>query len=80
MFKIGAILAAVFAVAWLAVPQFRASLIVLAPFAIFAICPLAMLIGMYGMHAMGRGAAKRHPDCCSGHAESSTGKGKAPVT
>lgn len=80
MLKIGAILAAVFAVAWFAFPNVRASLIVIAPFALVAICPLAMLGGMYGMHRMGRGETKQHPDCCAGHTGSSAGKEKETVT
>lgn len=74
--KIGAILIAVFVAGWFVFPNVRASLIVIAPFALIAICPLAMLGGMYGMHRMGRGGTKHGSDCCAGHVEPAAGKEK----
>lgn len=80
MLKIGVILAAAFAVAWFAIPNVRTTLVWAAPFAVFLICPIAMLLGMYGMHRMGRGETKQHADCCASHPGASVGKEKETVT
>lgn len=80
MLKIGAILAAVFAVAWFAFPQVHTALLGAAPFAVFLICPLAMLLGGYGMHRMSRGETQHHADCCAEHAAPSAGKKKETGT
>jgi uncharacterized membrane protein len=49
MLKIGVILAALLAGGYFAFPKFRPVVIGLAPFALFALCPLAMMFGMRGM-------------------------------
>lgn len=46
MLKVGAILAGVLAVGFFAFPQFRPIIIGLAPFALFALCPLSMIFMM----------------------------------
>lgn len=49
MLKIGIALAIPLAVGFIAFPQFRTAILGLAPFALFALCPLGMLFGMSGM-------------------------------
>ena len=49
MFKIGGVLAVLLAGGYFVFPQFRPALIGLAPFALFALCPLAMIFGIRGM-------------------------------
>jgi len=60
MFKIGIPIAGVLLLGYVTFPQFRVALAGLAPFAFFAICPLAMLFGMWGMKG------KRTDNACSG--------------
>lgn len=49
MLKIGLALGAVLIVGAIAFPQFRPAIIGLAPFALFALCPLGMIFGMSAM-------------------------------
>lgn len=49
MLKIGAVIAVPMAIGFVAFPQFRATIASLAPFALFALCPIGMLFGMKGM-------------------------------
>lgn len=49
MLKIGVTIAIIFAAGFFAFPQFRPAIIGIAPFALFAICPIAMFFGMKGM-------------------------------
>ena len=49
MLKIGGVLVALLVGGFVAFPQFRPTIIGLAPFALFALCPLAMIFGMRGM-------------------------------
>jgi len=49
MLKIGGIIALVIALGAIALPQFRSTIIGLAPLAIFALCPLSMIFMMKGM-------------------------------
>lgn len=48
MLKIGVVIAVPMAIGFVAFPQFRATIVSLAPFALFALCPLGMLFGMKG--------------------------------
>lgn len=57
MLKIALWIGIPFGLGLLIFPQFRASLAGLAPFAIVAICPLAMIFGMRGM-GLGGGKEK----------------------
>lgn len=50
MSKIGGVLAVLLAVGFVAFPQFRPVIIGLAPFALFALCPLSMIFMMVGMN------------------------------
>ncbi len=50
MLKIGAVLAVILVVGAILFPQFRATIISLAPLALFAICPLSMIFCMKGMN------------------------------
>lgn len=43
MLKIGAVIAVPMAIGFVAFPQFRVAILGLAPFALFALCPLSML-------------------------------------
>lgn len=68
MFKIGVIIGAILLAGWLFVPQARPALIVAAPFALFALCPLAMVFGMRGMNMKGthsEGAGSTGEQCTS---------------
>lgn len=49
MLKIGGVIAVVGLLGFIFVPQLRVAIIGLAPFALFALCPLGMLFGMAGM-------------------------------
>ena len=49
MLKIGGVLAVLIIIGAIAFPQFRPAIISLAPFALFALCPLGMMFGMKGM-------------------------------
>lgn len=55
MLKIGAVLVGVLAIGFFAFPQFRPIIISIAPFAIFALCPLSMIF-MMGMNKKQDGA------------------------
>jgi len=46
MLKIGAIIVIPLAIGFITFPQFRIAISGLAPFALFALCPLSMIIGM----------------------------------
>lgn len=50
MLKVGAIVAGILAVGFFAFPQFRPIIIGVAPFALFALCPLSMIFMMVGMN------------------------------
>lgn len=60
MLKIGLVLAAVLGGGFLIFPQFRLAIIGLAPFALFAICPLSMIF-MVGAMSKNQG----HSDSCT---------------
>lgn len=49
MLKIGLVLVVILGGGFLAFPQFRQAIIGLAPFALFALCPLGMIFGMSAM-------------------------------
>lgn len=49
MLKIGAVIAIPLGAGFLFIPQLRVAILSLAPFALFAVCPLAMIFGMKGM-------------------------------
>lgn len=49
MIKIGLVLGALLVVGAIAFPQFRPVIIGLAPFALFALCPISMMFAMRGM-------------------------------
>lgn len=49
MLKIGVAIAIPLALGFIAFPQFRPAIIGLAPFALFALCPLGMIFGMSAM-------------------------------
>jgi uncharacterized membrane protein len=49
MLKIGIVLVVVLGGGFFIFPQFRSVIIGLAPFALFALCPLAMIFGMSAM-------------------------------
>lgn len=49
MLKIGTVIAVPLAVVFIALPQFRGAILGLAPFALFALCPLGMFFGAKGM-------------------------------
>ncbi len=53
MLKIGGVIAALLVVGAIAFPQFRPAIISLAPFALFALCPLSMFFAMRGMKEKG---------------------------
>jgi len=61
MLKIGAVIAVPLAVGFIAFPELRTGIVSLAPFALFALCPLGMLFGMKGM--MGTGG--KHGQSCA---------------
>lgn len=64
MLKIGVAIAIPLAVGFIAFPQLRTAILGLAPFALFALCPLGMLFGMKGM----MGGEKKGETCSScGH-------------
>ncbi len=50
MLKIGGIIAALLVVGAIAFPQFRPVIISLAPFALFALCPISMIFMMSTMN------------------------------
>ncbi len=50
MLKIGGVIAALLVVGAIAFPQFRPVIISLAPFALFALCPISMFFAMRGMN------------------------------
>lgn len=49
MLKIGIAIAVPLTIGFFVFPQFRSTIVGLAPFAIFAICPLSMIFCMKGM-------------------------------
>lgn len=49
MLKIGVVIGAPLAIGYITFPQFRATIASIAPLALFALCPLGMLLGMKGM-------------------------------
>lgn len=65
MLKIGVVIAVPLAVGFIAFPQFRATIVSLAPLALFALCPLGMLLGMKGM--MGNKEGESCASCNHGH-------------
>jgi len=50
MVKIGAVLVGALGIGFFVFPQARPAIAGLAPFALFALCPLAMFFGMRGMN------------------------------
>lgn len=65
MLKIGAILVGILAVGFFAFPQARTAIVGLAPFALFALCPISMFFAMRGMD---KGQHNNHNSCAScGH-------------
>lgn len=50
MLKLGLALGGVITVVAIVLPQFRPVVIGLAPFALFALCPISMWVAMRGMH------------------------------
>jgi len=54
MLKIGAVIAVPLVAGFIFFPQFRVAILGLAPFALFALCPLGMLFGMKGMMKEGK--------------------------
>lgn len=67
MVKIGIAIALPLIIGFIAFPQFRVAIFGLAPFALFALCPLGMLFGMKGM--MGEKEGKPCSSCGHVHAE-----------
>jgi len=61
MMKIGAVLAIAIGVGFFAFPQARPAIAGLAPFALFAACPIAMLFAMRGMNK----SHNNHNGCAS---------------
>lgn len=57
MLKIGVVIAVPLAVGFIAFPQFRTAILGLAPFALFALCPLGMLFGIGGMKGDKKGSS-----------------------
>lgn len=53
MLATGAVMLAVLAIAYAALPQFRALVVSAAPILLFLLCPLSMLFMMKGMHSHG---------------------------
>ncbi|CAN7724214.1 DUF2933 domain-containing protein [Caballeronia sp. LjRoot34] len=49
LFRVAGALAAVLAIAYWALPQYRAGILALAPFAAVMLCPLSMLLMMWFM-------------------------------
>lgn len=77
MVKIGIVIVAALGIGWFAFPEFRVRLVALAPFALVAICPLAMLLGMGGMRRAGRhGDHGTHGSCCGDNVSHHTTKKK----
>lgn len=66
MLKIGAVLAGVLAIGFFAFPQARPAIVGLAPFALFALCPVSMFFAMRGMNK----GQDNHNSCssCDHHA------------
>lgn len=62
MIKVGLVLGAVLIVGAIAFPQFRPAIIGLAPFALFALCPISMFFAMRGMN---KGQNNNHSGCAS---------------
>lgn len=62
MLKIGVALAVPFLAGFLFLPQFRVAILGLAPFALFAICPLSMIFCMKGMMDDKKGESCRHDE------------------
>lgn len=67
MLKIGVAIAVPLAIGFIAFPQFRVAILGLAPFALFALCPLAMMFGMKGM--MGEKQSSLCSSCGHNHTE-----------
>lgn len=68
MLKIGVAIIVPLAVGFIAFPQFRIAILGLAPFALFALCPLGMIFGMKAM-----GGDKQGSSCAScGHTHAKT--------
>lgn len=69
MLKIGGVLAVILAGTYFAFPPFRPVVIGLAPFALFALCPISMFFAMRGMDK----GQHSHTSCAScEHKESHT--------
>lgn len=65
MVKIGLVLGGIIAIGAIAFPQFRPAIIGLAPFALFALCPISMFFAMRGMN---KGQHNNNNGCAScGH-------------
>lgn len=64
MLKIGLVLAVILGGGFLIFPQFRPVIIGLAPFALFAACPISMFFAMRGMNK-DRGDQDHHGGCAS---------------
>lgn len=62
MLKIGLVLVVMLGGGFLAFPQFRPVIIGLAPFALFALCPISM---MFAMWAMDKGQHNKHSGCAA---------------
>ncbi len=67
MWKIGGAIVGALVIGWFAFPAVRAQFLALAPFALIAICPLAMLFGMRGHGGHGGGSHGNHGGCCGDH-------------
>lgn len=62
MIKIGVAIAVPLAIGFIAFPQFRIAIIGLAPFVLFAICPLSMIFCMKGMMGDKKGQPCTHDE------------------
>lgn len=71
MIKYGAVIAVPLILGFIFIPQLRASIAGLAPFALFAICPLMMLFGMKGMSDKKEGSCS---ECEHKHKKEIVGK------
>ena len=70
MLKIGLVLAVILGGGFLVFPQFRPVIIGLAPFALFALCPISMFFAMRGMnkgHDNHGCASCKHHEVAAGH-------------
>lgn len=62
MLKIGLVLGVVLVVGAIAFPQFRPAIIGLAPFALFALCPISMF---FAMRRMNKGQHNNNHSSCA---------------